>query len=451
MPKQQKIPTLLGILLVMGLLFGIGFIMEQLSRGRTRASTSIEPKQVIVTNVTDTSFTFVWQTDDVTSGSLLVSGPTGKKSTAFDERDMTGKTSKYLTHSVTVRALSPETPYDVTIISNGKRYPVDNKLYQVTTMPMLSSQAPGIEPAYGLVVLPGGKPGEGAIVTITLDGGQILSTLVRSSGSWVIPLSLVRMQDGGAYLPNEERINETITIDLGGAESRIITDTLNDSPVPDITIGQSYDFRGKDAKKIAVPSPIAVKPPSQQKTENSAVLGMTTSTKVNGVAFTAPAEGAVIKSSKPLISGIGIAGKTVTVTVGIDNPYVGTTMVKKDGTWQYTPTRALAPGKQSVTITTIDNKNKHVALTHTFTILKSGSQVLGDATPSATPTSSVLTPTPTLESDATPTPTLESTDSAEAVAEPMPQSGSFFPTLLLIILGTFLCIGGGTLLFIRNP
>ena len=142
MPKQQKIPTLLGILLVMGLLFGIGFIMEQLSRGRTRASTSIEPKQVIVTNVTDTSFTFVWQTDDVTSGSLLVSGPTGKKSTAFDERDMTGKTSKYLTHSVTVRALSPETPYDVTIISNGKRYPVDNKLYQVTTMPMLSSQAP---------------------------------------------------------------------------------------------------------------------------------------------------------------------------------------------------------------------------------------------------------------------------------------------------------------------
>ena len=61
----------------------------------------------------------------------------------------------------------------------------------------------------------------------------------------------------------------------------------------------------------------------------------------------------------------------------------------------------MAEGKQSITITTTDQHNQTKALTHTFEILKSGTQVLGDATPSAT-----LVPTPTIDSTPTPVTTL---------------------------------------------
>ena len=124
------------------------------------------------------------------------------------------------------------------------------------------------------------------------------------------------------------------------------------------------------------------------------MLGITSDKLTGGVALTAPVQGATLSSTKPLISGIGIPGKTVTITIGITEPTIGSTIVGKDGVWRYTPKQAFLPGKQSITITTVDAKNKPVAITHTFTILKSGSQVLGDATPSG-----ALEETPTQQSN----------------------------------------------------
>ncbi len=74
-----------------------------------------------------------------------------------------------------------------------------------------------------------------------------------------------------------------------------------------------------------------------------------------------------------------------------------------------------------------------------FEILKSGTQVLGDATPSAT-----LTPTstPTATVSATPEITPEST----LAAQPVPTSGNELPTILLLVLGVGLIIGGGIVL-----
>ena len=89
----------------------------------------------------------------------------------------------------------------------------------------------------------------------------------------------------------------------------------------------------------------------------------------------------------------------------------------------------LQEGKQSVTITTANAQNKTVAITHTFEILKSGTQVLGDATPSAT-----LTPLPTVTDEPTPTSTL--------AGDPIPTTGSPLPLIMLLILGFGLLSGG---------
>jgi hypothetical protein len=115
--------------------------------------------------------------------------------------------------------------------------------------------------------------------------------------------------------------------------------------------------------------------------------------------------------------------------------------VASNGNWTYTPKKNLSPGKQSVTITSVDSKGKAVAVTHMFTVFKSGTQVLGDATPSATLTpGSTITSTPTVDETPTPDSTLAGT--------PPPVSGNELPTLILLILGLGL-FAGGSVVFLR--
>jgi len=430
MQGPQKIPTIVGIILVILLMTGISFLFQLLSKTQTRASTSIEPQQVTVTNVTDSSFTLVWQTEESASGTLLAVDANGKKYSGFDERDATGKLGKYKTHSVTIRSVTPQTTFDVTILSNGKKYPTDKKSYQVTTYTQLMITPPNIDPAYGKVIMSDTTPAEGALIFLTLTDSQTLSTLVRSSGSWIIPLSTIRSFDGSSYLPASDRYTETLDIQKEGVESKILTDTLNDSPVPDITLGQPYDFRNRDAKKPTNATIAQVVPPENKQT---AVLGAAT----GSVVLTAPAEGTTVSTFRPQVTGLGVSGKTVTISLGLTNPTTGTTIVDKNGLWKYTPVKSLTPGKQRVTISSVDKNNKPIVITHTFIVLKSGTQVLGDATGSATITE---TPTPTITT---------ATNAATLASEPMPTSGSLLPTILLLLIGSALFIGGGSLLLIK--
>jgi len=81
------------------------------------------------------------------------------------------------------------------------------------------------------------------------------------------------------------------------------------------------------------------------------------------------------------------------------SPQTGSSKVAADGSWSYTPKKPIDIGNQSVTITTIDEVKKPIAITHLFEIMKSGTQVLGTATPSGTiaPTvTPVVTKIPTI-------------------------------------------------------
>lgn len=426
-----KIPTLVGILFIIVLIVGISVIFEGISRGISRASVSPKPKGVVITNISDTSFTATWTTADPATGAISIVSP--KERVVFDERDASGKLGKYLNHSVTVRSLQPATSYSFKIISGGKPFLTDNQPFQVRTAPPLSAPGSELEPAYGTVVAANNQPVEGALVFLTLEGGQTLSTLTKPSGSWLIPLNLARTEDLAQYLPSGERVTETLLVRSGSAEASAITDTLNDSPVPTMVLGKTYDFRRQQAKTTPE-TPLA----TTTTFGSGNILG--TQTKREGkVSITAPANGAILTTNLPLIAGTGVGGNSVTVTVGITKPISGTTIIGADGIWRFTPPKPLTSGKQSVTITTNDATGKPVALTHIFEILKSGTQVLGEATPSATPTA---TASPTLS------PTLEPTPVSTLSGEPLPVSGSTLPTLLLIILSLGL-LTSGVVVFVK--
>ena len=418
-----RIPTFIGILLVTLFAGVVIYLFESYSRRPGQAGGSFVPTNIAITNVTDTGFAVVWTTPDPATGVVKLVSPKHTPPAFFDDRDTAGKLKRYSTHMVTIRSLTPATLYTFQILSNGKSFTAGpTKPLNVTTARTISGGGTGLEPAYGAVNDAGGSPVAGAIVLVTLEQGQLLSAITSPSGSWLLSLGFSRTASLDKYLDGKERITETIRVIWGGQEATAITDTYNDGPVPTMVLGKTYDFRKQQA---AVP-------------ETPAVLGDQVAAKPSTyktIALSTPAQNATLTTMLPLIQGTGIPGKTVSIVVGITNPVSGTATVGSDGIWRYTPTKSLGAGKQSVTATTTDEKGKSVAFTNTFTILKSGTQVLGDATPSAT-----LSPTPIATSSATPSATPTPTPQLEG--EPVPQSGTTLPTILIILLGAGLLTSG---------
>jgi hypothetical protein len=272
----------------------------------------------------------------------------------------------------------------------------------------------------------------------------MLSAISKPSGTWLIPLNLIRTEDLTSYLPVTDRMTVNISVQLQGLSTTAITDTLNDSPVPDMIPGKTYDFRKANARVPGAQLALLATPTLPK--AGGAVLGANTAKSANIVSLTIPAQGAALPTTLPLIQGTGIPGKSVSVILGISNPVGGSAVVGADGLWSYTPAKPLSPGGQSVTVTTKDIKNKSIAITHLFTVLKSGTQVLGEATPSGT-----LTPTETL----TPTITLTPTEIATSTATPTPvstlaaqtppTSGNELPTIVLLLTGITLMLAGGVM------
>ena len=452
MKIPTKLPTWMGILLVIALVASIILFTEKMLRAPSMASVSEKPLNVRVTNITDTMFTVTWTTSSPSQGTLTVTSGIGKNTTHFDERDKTGKLGKYLTHSFSIRNATPETEYTFKPVSNGKTYLVDNKPYSTKTGASLPINDGTLDPAYGTIKTSSETPASDAIVYITIEGGQDLSTLTKPSGSWFMPLNQSRTADLTTFLPIVERMNEQISIVSGEEITTAISDTLNDSPVPDMSLGKQYDFRRQQAKTTS-PANVALRPVTQTPattppsiaalplTTTPAVLGV--NTKQNyAVSISSPKNNAAIPSTLPVFQGTGVPGKYIGLSIGFINAIHGSVKVQQNGQWSYTPPRQLNQGNQTVTASGLDSNGKPVAITHKFSILKSGTQVLGDATPSAT-----LTPlaTPAFESPTatpiyyeTPTETPISTLSGSAP----PTTGYGFPTLILIVMSFGLLAGG---------
>jgi hypothetical protein len=439
-----RIPTIVGLLLCVVVVGTIIFFTERALRAPSGASGSQQPQSVKITNITNTTFAVSWMTESPTTGTLLVSTRGKSNRVYYDERDAQGKLNSYRSHHITIRDAQPSTTYTFKILSNGKSYTNDGQPYTVTTADTLPPNPAGLDPAYGTIYTPEGVVADGALVYLTVAGGQELSALTKPTGLWLIPLNLVRTADFTSFLPTLERMDETIVVMHETGDINAMTDTLNDSPVPEMTIGQTHDFRRQNAKTTTnntvalrattpttAPLAIATQPPI-----GGAVLGTTIN---QNVTLASPAQGASLTSTLPLIQGTGVPGKFIAISLGITQPISGSSLVKQDGTWSFTPPKALSAGKQSVTITTVDKNNKPVAITHAFQIFKSGTQVLGDATPSAT-LSVTPTATPFLISSISATPVV--TEIATLSGEEIPTSGYELPTILLLIMGVALLASG---------
>lgn len=424
MKPAQRLPTIIALLFLTVIIGSTVFMIENAQDLLVRADIDTQPKNILITNVSDSTFSVSWTTDKPTRGSLSYRKESDNQRSAFDDQDATS-VEKHTNHHITIRDLTGSTTYFFTILSENKTYDSNGSAYQVKTTGPLA-QGVVFPPVYGLIITSNNEPAEGALVYLSIPGSQTLSTITQTDGRFVIPISGLRNEN----LTSLAILAPTTEIDLAlyganGTKSSIQTLLNNTTPLPTITVGKNYDLRNSQSLIHSVVAIVTKFIAEMKPNLFTPVYAATT------ISISQPTEGAGIPSTLPQFKGTGVPYKELLVTVGVP-PQVGKLTINKEGLWAWAPPQPLQPDTYVLTITTYNELNQPVALARQFTILKSGSGVLQAATPSATPKASA---TPS----ATPT--------ASPSANPVPVSGTITPTLILLASGLlFLFIG--TLTFV---
>mgnify|MGYP001563722291 FL=1 len=144
--KLTKIhfPTALGLLILL-VAIGVGlYWVKNKTAPDTKSGQAIAPKQVRLTNVTDTGFSVSWTTDQATTAKIKLGTDTGSlKDQLLDDRDqLSGETGSFEVHHLSAKNLTPNTKYYFKIESGGKSFDNQGKPFEITTGPTLGSPPP---------------------------------------------------------------------------------------------------------------------------------------------------------------------------------------------------------------------------------------------------------------------------------------------------------------------
>ena len=460
--NQSKIPTIIGIvILVAGLALGV-FLIRTQNIFRLGATAEAMPKDVRITNITDTSLSVSWTTDKKTTGFITWGESEGKMGNV-DEDELQGDN---YTHYVTVIGLSPQTPFFFKINSDGADFDNNGIPWKTQTGPAINTPSSS-STISGNLLTAQGTPAENALIYVTVGGASALSTTTSKDGSWVITISPLRTSD----LTSAFNINENTDVieisAIAGPEGTSSAEIylMAARPVPPMILGQTHNYKNAptsttgELPKATLELPQTATRESKFESEGAVVPSAKT------VSITSIDEGESISSERPEFFGEGPAGTTITITVESET-VSGTTNVSSNGLWSWSPPQNLEPGSHKITISWTDVNGIVRSVSRTF-IVQASEVPAYEATPSATPTQTptpapTSTPTSTPRGMATPTPTpgtnITPTPSASASATPKPsatalgpsptappappESGTGMPTILLFGLGTILLLLG---------
>lgn len=421
MKRKSTIPTIIGIILLFGGIVAGVFLLRNNQMFKIGASPGAEPKNVRISNISDSSATVSWITGDPTA-TFVSYGTSSNLGTLANEGQ---GDQKYNTHSITITGLSPSTNYYFKIISDGTTFDNNSVPWQFTTGVSLSINQK-VMPVSGSVITAAGAPSRRAIVYITV-GGYLVSTLTSDKGTFILQLSSARTPDLTTYAeidPGNTLLEVSVISETGeSATAKIFQQSAN--PIPALIIGQSQDFRNLEPSingqnpnaNLDVPdlgSSISKLDVSGEKTDTS-----------QGITLDSIDEGEIITSTTPEFFGEAPAGSSITITVHSDTEISGITKSTDKGKWSWSPDNGLSEGSHSVTLSWIDTSGITRTITRNF-IVQAGELPSYEASPSGTPGATIkptITPKASVIPTSTPTP------------ESLPETGILTPTIILSIMG----------------
>lgn len=454
---HKRIPTLFAFVVLFLSIWVTSYLIQSGIIFVGRATPDKTPQNIIISNITENTFTVAFTTNVETVAGVSVEGA-GAPFVVYDNRNRQAGTQKpYFSHYITVSDLSPKTNYQFSIISDGETFLSNGQKYTVQTGDKISGSPPKQDPVVGKVILPEGGPASDTIVELQVTGGQIITDLTNDNGGYIIPTNSIRNSSLAAYLtigPDEEL---TLTAFRSDLQTQVKVLFKNASVIPPITLSQKYDFTKVSEGQVSTAS-------SQLKTSQA-------QTGFGEVRILTPGPSQSFIDNRPLFRGTALPNKTVKITIE-SNPITAAVLAGSAGAWSFRPDVALAPGEHKITIISPDRFGIMKTVSQTFSVFASGSQVAQSATPSATPTITVaptLTPTPALSitpvasisptvtatiapviPSPTPTTVLALSPTAAPtnppVATPAPTGSS--SSIALTIFSIALILGGTALLFL---
>lgn len=456
---SKRIPTVLGLVLLAGGLISGVFLVGKTQLLSVNAGPTAVPRNVRMVNAGANSITITWTTDSPVVGFVKYSDNPGKLTlTGGDTRDQrSGSSGSFTTHYVEVVGLSANKNYYFEVGSGGAVYDDGGKPYQSKTTALGIS--PNEDMISGKVLSPSGLGAGGVIVYVEMDGSETLAALTKDDGAWRLPLSAARDKQGGVLSYDAENMQLTIFAQGGNVgTATALTNTNNDSPVPDITLGKTHNFIvGFEMDSSENDQPVddtkgfstLVNNEGSETLENSPEA--TLSVKLINPEF----NGESIATTNPEIKGDAPAGTVLIITVNSQEQQVGSVTAGESGKWSYTPPAGLEPGNHTITIEYQDQNGILQKLTRHFVVIAADNAnglPAFTATPSATPEVSPTTsPTPTVTVSPSPniavSPSTEPTTNSGETSEPatssgLPNVGVLTPTYTLLISGLGLFLGG---------
>lgn len=429
-PQSKRLPSLLGLLILLIGLAGGVFLIQRIRALNTKATSEASPSQIRITNISNYSFTVSWTTQNKNTG-LVEFGESAKlgqsqKDTRDKERSVS---EKYQTHYVVVDGLKSETKYYFDIVSSGERYSNSNKPFEVTTG---SQKVPNDNDlAQGKILTPEGESASGAIVYLSIANAIAQSALTDSGGNWMIPLSTARsidLQDFSNYDRNAQL--EEIFVQGDSKTASATLTTGDDNPTPDITLGQTYNFLGQLQQPTSTP-PAIIKQTFADDLSSSP-SGFSTINDPD-LTITFPSEDEGVNSPLPEFSGTGPKGQKLNIKIESEQEISAQTSADQKGTWKWSLNTPLTAGIHKITVFYTDSEGFIREATRSFSILATGASDLPSFT--ATPSGLTTTPSPKISPSATPsptkvpsaTPTLAITPSASVSATISPKASPTVP------------------------
>lgn len=431
---NRRIPSVLGIAI---LIVGIVITSALVSTGvifTGRAAPGNTPQDVVITNITDTTFTVTYLTGDTVLGSISYAAQNGDRSIALDIRDQkSGQPKPYKTHAITVSKLSPNTKYSFAITSGGGSFTNNGNDYIVTTGKKLATTAPKNPSIKGKIATSDGSAPTEALIYMESEGSQMLSALALH-GSYSIPTSILKTKNLNSYITLSPSTKLNIQAVAPQGKATVLIFVKGSNPIPLITLANKYNFAATDdSTRIASEAAEVTGFP-----ESGGGMGG----QIHTVTITTPKEGQALSDQRPTLKGTAPPSAEVEITLDSEEPIQANVMADRRGNWTYRPKNPISPGEIELTVNARDDSGIIKSAAQSFTVLASGSQF---TEPSVSPTKNQPTPTkapsPTENEEPTPTRRLTPTQAAtptptKAVATPTVAILSPTPTVLPTVAPT---------------
>lgn len=235
--NKFKIPTLLGLAIIISGIATGAFINFKGQNIISRASPNLDAQSITLSNISDDSVTISWQTSTLTPSFITYGISDPSEITAVDDRDKAGPKA-HLMHYVDITNLLPKTTYQYKIISGTN----SSQILSFTTAAPLTSQT-GLQPIIGSVFEKGQQPLTEAIAYLSIGDAITQSSLVKLAGSFLIPISQIRKSDlSDGFSIKAESVAKLTIISAKGQATALFKVGDFEKGLPPITLGDNLDL-----------------------------------------------------------------------------------------------------------------------------------------------------------------------------------------------------------------